>query len=47
MNKGQPGQLDDICLRVVISMNEGTPLRNNKVIAQISRTQAKLNNLIL
>ena len=37
MIQGEPGQLKDISLRLVISKSEGNSLRNNKVIAQISR----------
>ena len=36
-----------ISLRTVISKNEGSPLTNNKVMAQISRNQAIFNNLTL
>ena len=40
--QGQPGQLENISLRLIISKNEGNSLRNSKVIAQVSRHQAEL-----
>ena len=43
--QGQPSKFDGISLRITISKNEGNPLTNNNALAQISRNQAKFNNL--